>query len=141
MIGCALGMPPVAALADPLQTAEQLANSSYTNTPYGDGEGGINCTTFVFAVLQQELKSKGLSNDEWKEIQRAVNINYGWSAEQVQQIARDGTDPRLGGVHYALVQVHSGLGESIQAPDARPGDFIQYWKKIGSMWIGSLWDY
>lgn len=83
------------------------------------------------AVVEKEVK-RPLTQAE----RRAIHIHHGWSAEEVQVKAEEGTDPKLSGVVHALVDLMA-VGTRVLLAEARPGDFVQYWiKKENGQWFG-----
>jgi hypothetical protein len=43
-------------------------------------------------------------------------------------------DRRIRGIQTALVEM--GRGQVIRPSEARPGDFVQYWKRRNGRWVG-----
>lgn len=113
-----------------LRYAHDLAKE-YKHYTYGTGPNKIDCVHFVLNVIERQL-GEPIS----VEARKATLIAYGWSAEETQQKAKDGTDPRLGGVQYALTTI-VGKGKTIKPSDAKPGHLIQYWMPThDGKWFG-----
>lgn len=109
--------------ADPLATARTLKDSTYKDWTYGSkaSDKQVDCVQFVKAVLDKELKTP-LNAEQNK----AVLIAHNWTETETQQKAADGTDKKIQGVHYALVDL-AQAGISVKLKEAKAGDFVQYW--------------
>jgi hypothetical protein len=119
--------------ADTLDTARKLEVSRYKNWTYGSNAAKreVDCVQFILAVVEEELRAT--LKDE---IRKAILIDHGWSPIETQVYAAKGTDPRLGGVRYALCQL-SKYGKEVAAAEAQQGDVVQYWmKKSDGTWFG-----
>ncbi len=119
--------------ASPLETAHHLAETHFDGWTYGSRaqEKKVDCVQFMSAVVSAEL-GRRLTKEE----RDAININHGWTAEEIQAKAAAGADPLISGIHYALADFMQ-VAEKVKPAEAQPGDFIQYWKRAASgKWFG-----
>ena len=64
-----------------------------------------------------------------------ILIAHGWTADEEQVKADEGTDANLAGVQKALVD--AGKGVAVEKAGVQPGDLIQYWmKRKDGTWFG-----
>src|ERR1022692_815012 len=113
-----------------LRCAQDLARQ-YKDYTYGSGSNKIDCVHFVLNVVECRLGESLPVN-----ARKAGLISYGWSAEETETKAKAGSDPKLGGVQYALTTVLR-KGKMIKPADAMPGDLVQYWMpKQNGEWFG-----
>ena len=117
------------AIAEPLQTAEKLASGKFSGWTYGSdaNKKQIDCTQFLVAVIEEELKRSVISK-----ARNAVNI---YPAPSDLKKAVEDEIELTRGVQYALVDI-LGVAERVPLEEAEAGDFIQYWmqRKDGSWW-------
>lgn len=108
--------------ADPLSVADRLDKTVYEGWVYGPDQSKqqIDCSQFVTAVVEEELKVKLPLN-----LRNAINIHP--PPPDLNQAILDKVG-LMRGIHYALIDLME-IGEHIEPGDAQPGDFIQYWKK------------
>ncbi|MBL8722653.1 MAG: hypothetical protein JNK49_01335 [Planctomycetes bacterium] len=106
--------------------AEGLARSRFDGWVYGSESASrqVDCVQFLVAVLEEAL-SRPLTNEERSEV---LIANIG-PDENLDALV-DGDDVRVAGVQHALLS--RGLGHRVEAEDAAPGDFLQYWYKTKS---------
>jgi hypothetical protein len=116
-----------------LDIANSLVENDYAGWTYGSNAADkkVDCVQFVLKVVETKLGQSLDSN-----IRQAILLSYGWTSDQTQVFAAAGTDPRLGGVVYAMTSL-SHFGTVVQPSDSAPGDIIQYWMKTASgKWFG-----
>ena len=121
------------AFGSPLETAEALAKKDFAGWTYGAkaADRQIDCVQFMAAVIAQEV-ARPLGKAE----RNTININHGWTAEEVQAKAETGKDPKVSGLVHALVDLMK-VAERVPLAEARPGDFVQYWmKRKDGRWFG-----
>ena len=115
-----------------LGIAQDLANKDFAGFSYGSGGFDvkqIDCVQFILAVVTKRLGTVTPA------MRQEILISYGWTSDETQQYAEEGTDTRLAGVQKALVE--AGKGVTVEKSDAQPGDIIQYWsKKTNGVWFG-----
>lgn len=114
----------------PLLVGVRLAETRFNGWRYGHREyrRQVNCVQFMVAVVE-ELLQRELTPEERSGI--LINrVGRRWRLPRLVQ----NDDPRIRGIQTALVQM--GKGVIVKPSDAKPGDFIQYWKKRNGRWIG-----
>jgi hypothetical protein len=121
---------------NPLEVAKELAESTYSEYKYGDYDPDadpptINCTPFIVAVVDKlnggEGKPTGNSLDST--VINQINMtDLPSDSDELDTLVKNGTDERIKGIVYALVQ--NDLGEEISAENAKEGDFVQYWNFV-----------
>jgi hypothetical protein len=120
----------IVASEHPLQLAWQLSDESYSGWTYGGvaNEKRINCVQFLEDVLERLLRR---SLRAWERDKLLIqNIS---KKENLQKLVERG-EKRTRGIQHALVSMRRG---SVVSPkNARPGDFVQYWYKKDSLWVG-----
>ncbi len=84
------------------------------------GANGTYCCGFTFAVAMRTAASRGLLADK--------------SVEQVQRFQREwyGATPASREKQCVLAVQNLGIGREVPIEDARPGDFVQFWRASGS---------
>ena len=124
---------PAALQASPLDTARSLAGGTFAGWTYGNAakKKTIDCVQFMEVVIAKEV-GRPLTPDE----RRMIAIHHGWSAQEVQEKAAAGSDPKVSGLAHALVDLMK-VATRVESGDARPGDFVQYWKRNDAgQWFG-----
>jgi len=81
---------------------------------------GTYCCGFTFAVAMRVAATRGLLADK--------------SVEQVQRFQREwfGATPASREKQCVVAAENLGIGREVALDDARPGDFIQFWRANGS---------
>lgn len=113
----------------PLLVGVRLAETEFKDWRYGHRayRRQVNCVQFIVAVVEN-LVGRALSPAERSTI-RISNVRR---RDLDRLVNRE--DRRIRGIQTALVEMNKG--EAVRAEDARPGDFIQYWKKYSGRWRG-----
>ncbi len=113
----------------PLLVGVRLAETQYRDWRYGHRahRKQINCVQFMVAVVEN-LLGRELRADQ----RSAILINNVRRRHLDRLVTRD--DRRIRGIQTALIEMNRG--EAVRPEDARPGDFIQYWKKYNGRWRG-----
>src|SRR6185503_3058296 len=126
-----LFLPVVSRADDKTLTCATNLAETLKDVPYGSKKDQIDCDRFVAKVVECRLNHP-LSND----VRQAILMSYNWDSNTVQTLAKEGTDPRIGGVQYALTRV-SNEGKTISPADAKPGYLLQYWMPhTNGVWFG-----
>jgi hypothetical protein len=114
----------------PLQLAWRIAQEQYSGWTYGKrgDQTQVDCVTFLENVLEQLLQRPLRSQERAR-----IMIQNIKPQDDLQALVERG-ERRTRGIQHALVSMRRG--KVIQPPDARPGDFIQYWYKRDSLWVG-----
>jgi hypothetical protein len=131
-LGLFIAAVPLTAKSDQatLDCARQIAGQDQ-NFTYGTNVNQIDCVHFVLAVVNCRLGAPVSA-----EAEKAILIAYGWTGEETQSKAKEGTDPHLAGVQFALTQILN-QGTVINPAQAKPGDLIQYWmERSNGTWFG-----
>lgn len=115
-----------------LTIAQELAAKDFAEFKYGSNgirNKQIDCVQFVLAVVDERLgKVKSSTRND-------ILIAHGWTADEEQVKAEEGTDANIAGVQKALVD--AGKGVAVDKTDVQPGDLIQYWmKRKDGTWFG-----
>lgn len=121
---------PSFAAEHPLHSAWHLAHERYAGWTYGrmNDKQQVDCVTFLETLLQHLLQ-RPLRVRERQQIM-IQNIA---PRENLQMLVERG-EKRTRGIQHALVSMRRG--KAIHPRDARPGDFVQYWYKKDSLWVG-----
>ena len=84
------------------------------------GANGTYCCGFTFAAAMRTAASRGLLADK--------------SVEQVQRLQREwfGSTPASREKQCVVAAQTLGIGREVTLGDARPGDFVQFWRSSGS---------
>ena len=84
------------------------------------GANGTYCCGFTFAVAMRIAASRGLLADK--------------TVEQVRRFQREwyGATPASREKQCALAAADLGIGREVPLDEARPGDFIQFWRASGT---------
>lgn len=119
-----------AANEHPLLVGVRLAETRYKDWRYGYREyrRQVNCVQFMVAVVE-ELLQRELSPQE----RSAILINNVGRRRHLKRLILQ-NDRRIRGIQTALVQM--GKGQIVRPSDAKPGDFIQFWKQRDRRWHG-----
>jgi hypothetical protein len=131
----ALASVGVVQAAMPLDAAKSLAATRFKDWTYGSNpkKMEIDCVQFVLAAAEESL---GRSLDET--VRKGIlisNLSPAESKPSVLGALVEADDDRTKGIQSALVG--AGLGLAVAPPDARAGDFIQYWmKQSDGTWFG-----
>lgn len=114
----------------PLLVGVRLAETRFKDWRYGHREyrRQVNCVQFMAAVVE-ELLQRELSPAE----RSAILINRIGRRRHLARLIQH-NDKRIRGIQTALVQM--GKGQIIKPSEAKPGDFIQYWKLRNGRWVG-----
>lgn len=125
----AIVFPEARSSEHPLLVGVRLAETQYRNWRYGHRahRRQVNCVQFMVAVVG-ELLGRELSPDE----RSAIMISNVRRRQLERLVSCD--DKRIRGIQTALLQMNKG--EAVRAEDARPGDFIQFWKRYNGRWRG-----
>lgn len=93
------------------------------------GKDGTYCSGFTFAVVMRSATERGLLKNK--------------SPEQIRQFQKEwyGATPESAEVQAGFAMKNLGIGKNIDWEDARPGDFIQFWrtKKTGHSAVFLEW--
>jgi hypothetical protein len=114
----------------PLHLAWRISDEHYSGWQYGGNTEAqeVNCVQFLEDIIQR-LLNRPLRERERK---RLLIQNVAKS-ENLQRLV-ERSDKRTRGIQHALISI--GRGKTILPRDARPGDFVQYWYKKDSLWVG-----
>lgn len=126
-------VPSWAGAATSLETARQVAASKFPDWTYGadPAKRQVDCVQFMSAVIEKML-DRPLTKHE----RNVIHINHGWTAREAQEKVATGSDPKVSGLVYALVELMQ-VATRVEPADARAGDFVQYWKQDGDgRWSG-----
>ncbi len=84
------------------------------------GANGTYCCGFTFAVAMRMAAERGLLADR--------------SVEQVQRFQKEwfGATPASREKQCVVAAQNLGIGREVTLEDARPGDFVQFWRASGS---------
>lgn len=121
---------PTLAGEHPLHLAWRLAEERYSGWTYGriGDQRQVDCVSFLENMLEQLLRRPLHSKEREK-----ILIQNITKREDLQKLV-EREEKRTRGIQHALVSMRRG--KVIRPPDARPGDFIQYWYKRDSLWVG-----
>lgn len=113
----------------PLLVGLRLTETQYRSWAYGHRahRRQVNCVQFMAAVVEN-LLGRELRADE----RSAIMISNVRRRDLDRLVTRD--DRRIRGIQTALVEMNRG--EVVRPEEARPGDFVQYWKKYNGRWRG-----
>ena len=115
-----------------LTIAQELATNDFAGFQYGSNgikRKQIDCVQFMLAVVEKRLGTVKYST------KNDIKIAHGWTPDEEQLKAEEGTDENLAGVQKALVD--AGKGVAVEKADVKPGDLIQYWMKLkDGKWFG-----
>ncbi len=117
---------------NPLNTGIRLSETTFKNWKYGHNVGRrqVDCVIFVAAVVESLLQRE-LTKSE----QDAIYINNIGGTKNLGRLIRV-NDARIRGIQTALVDMK--IGEVVKAEDAKPGDFVQFWRLKKGKWIGHV---
>ncbi len=123
---------PVQGQENPLLTGIRLSETTFKNWKYGDQveRRQVNCVVFVAAVVES-LMQRPLTKSE----RDAIYINNIGGTRNLGRLLRV-NDKRIRGIQTALVEMEKG--EIIKPGDARPGDFVQFWRLRKGKWSGHV---
>ncbi len=118
------------AMEHPLHLAWRLSEEKYSGWLYGRiiEQKQINCVRFLEDVLEGLLQRPLRASERDK-----ILIQNIADTEDLQKLVERG-DKRTRGIQQALLSMKRG--RVVFPKDARPGDFVQYWYKKGSLWVG-----
>ncbi len=117
---------------NPLLTGIRLSETTFKKWKYGHrvDRREVDCVIFVAAVVESLLQRE-LTKTERDAIyinNIGGNRNLGWLIRV--------NDRRIRGVQTALVEMEKG--EVVKPEDAKPGDFVQFWRLKKRKWIGHV---
>lgn len=114
----------------PLLVGVRLAETEFKDWDYGyrAHRKQVNCVLFMVAVVE-ELVQRDLTREE----RNAILINNVGRRRNLSNLIRK-DDKRIRGIQTALVEMDKGY--SVKPSEAKPGDFVQYWKLYNGRWKG-----
>ncbi len=117
---------------NPLITGIRLGETTFKKWKYGHNVARrqVDCVIFVGAVVESLLQRE-LTKTE----RDAIFINNIGGNKNLGKLIRV-NDERIRGVQTALVKMEKG--EVVKAEDAKPGDFVQFWRLKKGKWIGHV---
>ncbi len=119
-----------AANEHPLLVGVRLGETRFKDWRYGHREyrQQVNCVQFMVAVVE-ELLQRELTEDE----RDAILIKKIGRRKHLWRLIVH-NDRRIRGIQTALVQMRKG--QMIKPSEAKPGDFVQYWRLKDGRWVG-----